>query len=93
MLYIVDVEKEKKYRHREFNKTDKDFFMQFQIHREDVSSGTGEVEGWLSSDATPVKGIIKDVIFFGDLWGDLIKKQVTRSGRRVKIPDTVKNML
>ena len=92
-LQIADFEKEKQFRSQEFNQTDKHFFMQFQINREDVSSGTGEVEGWLSSDATPVKGIIKDVIFFGDLWGDLIKKQVTRSGRRVKIPDTVKNML
>jgi len=51
------------------------------------------VEGWLSSDATPVKGTIKDVIFFGDLWGDLIERQMAASNRRVKIPDTVKNML
>ena len=91
-LHIADLEKEKKFSSQEFNQTDKNFFIQFQINPEDVSSGSGEIAGWLSSDATPVKGTIQDVVFFGDLWGDLIKKQVARSGRRVKIPDTVKNM-
>ena len=92
-LQIADFEKEKRFRSQEFNQTAKHFFMQFQINPEDVSSGSGEVEGWLSSDATPVKGTIKDVIFFGDLWGDLIERQMAASNRRVKIPDTVKNML
>jgi hypothetical protein len=66
--------------------------MQFQINREDVSSGTGEIEGWLSSDATPVKGTIKDVFFFGDLWGDLIERQMATTSRRARVPATVKNM-
>ena len=91
-LQIADFEKEKQFRSQEFNQTDKHFFIQFQINPEDVSSGSGEIEGWLSSDATPIKGTIKDVIFFGDLWGDLIKKQVVNPGRRVKISATVKNM-
>ena len=92
-LQIADFEKEKQFRSQEFNQIDKHFFMQFQINREDVSSGTGEVEGWLSSDATPVKGTIKDVIFFGDLWGDLMEKQMAASNRRARVPATVKNML
>ncbi|MGB5747534.1 MAG: DUF3108 domain-containing protein [Desulfobacterales bacterium] len=90
-LQIADLEKEKQFRSREFTKTGKHFFMQFQINPEDVSSGSGEIQGWLSSDATPVKGTIQDVIFFGDLWGELKERKVVDSGQRVKIPDTIKN--
>lgn len=91
-LQIADLEKEKRFRSREFNKTAKHFFIQFQINPEDVSSGSGQIQGWLSADATPVKGTIQDVVFFGDLWGDLIKKQIVKSGQRVKIPATTKNL-
>jgi hypothetical protein len=92
-LQIADFEKEKQFRSQEFNQTDKHFFIQFQINPEDVSSGSGEIEGWLSSDATPVKGTIQDVIFFGDLWGDLIGKQVVKPGQRVKVPTGLQNLL
>jgi len=91
-LHIADVETEKKYRRSESNPADKDFFMRFQINPEDVSSGSGEVLGWLSADATPVKGTIQDVVFFGDLWGDLIQKQILKPDQRVKVPATVKNL-
>ena len=56
-------------RRKESNSVKKDFFLKFRVQREDVSSASGEVEGWLSADAVPLKGTIKDVIFFGDLWG------------------------
>lgn len=92
-LQIANLEKEKLFRSQEFNKADKHFFMQFQISPEDVSSGSGEIEGWLSSDATPVKGTIQDVIFFGDLWGELKERKVVDSVQRVKIPDTIRKVL
>lgn len=91
-LQIANLEKEKLFRSQEFNKTDKHFFMQFQISPEDVSSGSGEIEGWLSSDATPVKGTIQDVIFFGDLWGDLIRKQAVKQDQQVKVPTGLQNL-
>lgn len=91
-LQIADLEKEKQFRSQEFNKTGKHFFMQFQINPEDVSSGSGEIEGWLSSDATPVKGTIQDVIFFGDLWGDLIRKQAVKQDQQVKVPTGLQNL-
>ena len=92
-LQIVDLEAQNKFRSREFNQTDKDFFVRFQINPEDVSSGSGEILGWLSADAIPVKGTIQDVVFFGDLWGDLIRKQFIKPGQQVKVPAAVKNML
>lgn len=56
----------------ETGKPGKQFFVKFRIKSEDVSSKTGEVEGWMSQEGTPTKGVIKDVIFFGDLWGELV---------------------
>ncbi len=91
-LHIADIEAEKKFRRRELNPADKDFFIRFQINPEDVSSGSGEIIGWLSSDATPMKGTIQDVVFFGDLWGDLIKKQVVKPDQKVRVPAVVKNL-
>ncbi len=73
---IASREEEERERQREPNKANKDFFLRFRINPEDVSSESGEIEGWLSSDAVPIKGKIKDVILFGDLWGDLIKRWV-----------------
>jgi len=92
-LHISDFETEKKLRSREFNRTDKDFFVRFQINPEDVSSGSGEILGWLTSDAIPVKGTIQDVVFFGDLWGDLRQRQILTTGRQVRVPAVVRNML
>jgi hypothetical protein len=92
-VLIVDHEQEKKQRRNESEKTDKDFFMQFQVTREDVSSGSGHVEGWLSSKAIPLKGTIKDVIFFGDLWGELLERRVADPDEIAIVPDSIKNQI
>jgi len=92
-LHIADLEAEKQFRNRESKQTDKDFYIRFQINPEDVSSGSGEILGWLSANATPVKGTIRDVVFFGDLWGDLIKKQVVKPDQKITVPTAVKNLL
>ena len=85
-LHIADVATENTLRRRERNQTDKDFFIRFRINPEDVSSGSGEILGWLSADAVPMKGTIADVVFFGDLWGDLIEKQFITPTQQVKVP-------
>jgi len=92
-LHIADLDTGKKRRSREFNKTDKDFFIRFQINPEDVSSGSGEILGWLSFDGVPVKGTIQDVVFFGDLWGELKERKMLNTNRQVRVPDPVKNSL
>ena len=91
-LHIADLEAEKQFRSRESKQTDKDFFIRFQINPEDVSSGSGEILGWLSYDAIPVKGTIQDVVFFGDLWGDLTRKQIVKPDRRVNVPSEILNL-
>lgn len=92
-LHIADDETEKSLRSREFKQNDKDFFVRFQIHPEDVSSESGEILGWFSNDIVPVKGTIQDVIFFGDLWGELKHRQMLTTRKRVQVPVAVKNMI
>ena len=91
-LQRVDPETEKKLRSREFNKEGKDNFVRFQIPPEDVSSDTGEILGWFSADAVPVKGIIQDVVFFGDLWGELKERKMVPNSRVVQVTDVVKKI-
>ena len=91
-LQIADVETENTLRRRERNQTDKDFFIRFQINPEDVSSGSGEILGWLSADAVPMKGTIADVVFFGDLWGELIEKQLILPSQKVKVPTELQDL-
>ena len=92
-LRTADLETEKRLRSREFNQADKDFFIRFQINPEDVSSGSGEILGWLSSDAVPVKGTIQDVVFFGDLWGEVKERKMALNSHSARVPDGVKNLL
>ena len=90
-LHTADVEAEKKYRRSESNQAGKDLFIRFQINPEDVSSGSGEILGWLSADTTPVKGTIQDVVFFGDLWGELKERNMVTTNRQVRVPEAVKH--
>jgi hypothetical protein len=92
-LQIVSAEEEKKYRLKESIKTDKDFFMQFQVDRKDVSSASGKIEGWVSSDAVPIKATLKDAILFGDLNGELIERRISNPHRVVAIPANIKNQI
>jgi len=74
-LSVANKDQEAAQRQKEANKIGKHFFVKFRIKSEDVSSKTDEVEGWLSQEGTPTKGVIKDVIFFGDLWGELVNAE------------------
>ncbi len=75
-LSIASQEEEEKHRKKESNKSGKHFFLRFRVNGKDVSSQSGEIEGWLSRNGVPTKGTIKDVAFFGDLWGELIQRNV-----------------
>lgn len=74
-LWIASAQETKKQLERESDRKDKHFFVQFRVSGEDVSSDTGAVEVWLSKNGVPVKGTIKDVIFLGDLWGELMHRK------------------
>jgi hypothetical protein len=67
--------------------------MQFQVDRKDVSSASGKIEGWVSSDAVPIKGTLKDAILFGDLNGELIERRISNPQRVVAIPANIKNQI
>jgi hypothetical protein len=75
-LVVASRDEEERHRLKELNRENKDFFLRFRVNQEDVSSASGEIEGWLSRDGVPVQGTIKDVILFGDLWGSLIRRQM-----------------
>jgi hypothetical protein len=72
---------------------DKDYFIEFQVDSEDLSSGTGEVELWVTPEILPISGRIKDVAFFGDLRGNLIVRKFLDPDRIYSIPENVKSRL
>ena len=92
-VHIADYNTEKRFRAAEFNRANKDLFVRFQIPAEDVSSGSGEILGWFSTDTVPVKGTIQDVVFFGDLWGELKQRQMLAIKGGVQVPAAVRNMI
>ncbi len=72
---------------------DKDYFLKFQVDSEDLSSGSGEVELWVTPEIVPISGRVKDVVFFGDLHGNLIVRKFSDPDRIYSIPENVKNQL
>jgi hypothetical protein len=75
-LAVFSREEEEKARKKENSRANKAYLVRFTVHKEDVSSKSGVIFGWLDKEAVPVKGTIKDVIFLGDLWGDLVSRKV-----------------
>jgi len=75
--YVVRVaskEEEEKKRKSEKSKEGKEFFLKLFLDAEITHSREGLIEGWLSKEFYPVEGRIKDVIFWGDVKGTLVKK-------------------
>jgi hypothetical protein len=73
--YEVRVAGEEKERKRsEKSKDQKALYVKLYLDPEITHSREGLIEGWLSKELYPVEGRIKDVIFFGDVKGTLIKK-------------------
>jgi hypothetical protein len=71
---VASKEEEEKKRKSEKSKEDKEFFLKLFLDAELTHSQEGLIEGWLSKELYPVEGKIKNVIFFGDVKGTLVKK-------------------
>ncbi|MCJ7784784.1 MAG: DUF3108 domain-containing protein [Desulfobacterales bacterium] len=71
---VASKEEVEKKRKSEKSKEGKEFFLKFFLDAEMTHSIEGLIEGWLSKELYPIEGTIKDVIFFGDVKGTLIKK-------------------
>jgi hypothetical protein len=92
-LYVASTAEAQKQHPDKSIRIDKDFLLTFQVDRKDLSSGSGEVELWVTPEIMPISGRIKDVAFFGDLWGNLIVRKFLDPNRIYSIPDNVKNRL
>jgi hypothetical protein len=55
-------------------KDGKEFFVKLYLDPEVTHSKEGVIEGWLSKELYPMEGTIRDVVFFGDVKGILVKK-------------------
>jgi hypothetical protein len=71
---VASKEEEEKKRKSEKSKESKEFFLKLFLDAELTHSKEGLIEGWLSKELYPIEGTIKDVIFFGDIRGTLVKK-------------------
>ena len=54
---------------------DGEYLISLWLDPEIINSTEGNIEGWLSKDLYPVDGVIKDVVLFGDVHGQLVKKE------------------
>jgi hypothetical protein len=71
---VASKEEEEKRRKPEKSKDGKEYFLKLFMDAEVTHSKEGLIEGWLSKELYPIEGTIKDVIWFGDVNGKLIKK-------------------
>jgi hypothetical protein len=71
---VVSKEEEEKRKKSDKQKEGKEYFLELFLDPDITHSKEGLIEGWLSKELYPTEGAIKDVIFFGDVTGKLIKK-------------------
>jgi hypothetical protein len=74
---VVSKEEEEKKKKSAKQKEGKEYYLQLFLDREITHSKEGLIEGWLSKELCPTEGAIKDVIFFGDVKGTLVKNTRT----------------
>ncbi len=80
-LTVATREEAEKWRARETDKNQKDFFVTVQLDKELVGSLQGLVYTWFSKEMVPISGVAKDVFFWGDIIGKLTYRGViTPSG-------------
>jgi hypothetical protein len=73
-VMVAGKEEEEKRKKSEKFKDEKEFYVKLYLDPEITHSKEGLIEGWLSKELYPIEGMIKDVGFFGDVRGILIKK-------------------
>jgi len=71
---VASKEEEEKRKKSEKFKDGKEYFVKLFLDPEVTHSEEGLIEGWLSKELYPTEGTIKDVVFYGDVKGRLIKK-------------------
>lgn len=74
---VAGKEEEEKKRRSEKVKDGKEFFVKFYLDPDITHSKEGLIEGWLSKEAYPMEGTIREVILFGDVKGTLINNSKT----------------
>jgi hypothetical protein len=70
---VAGREEEEGRKRSEKMKEEKEFFIELHLDPQITHSKTGVIEGWMSKEFYPITGAIKDVIFFGDVKGKLVK--------------------
>ena len=70
---VASKEEEEKRKKSEKFKDGKEYFVKLFLDPEVTHSEEGLIEGWLSKELYPTEGTIKDVFFYGDVKGKLIK--------------------
>jgi hypothetical protein len=71
---VASKEEEEKRRKSEKSQDGKEYLVKLYLDPEVTHSKEGLIEGWLSKELYPTEGMIKDVMFFGDVRGTLVKK-------------------
>ena len=74
---VASKEEEEKRKKSEKFKDGKEYFVKLFLDPEVTHSEEGLIEGWLSKELYPTEGTIKDVVFYGDVKGRLIKSSRT----------------
>lgn len=71
---VASKEEEEKRTKSEKFRDGKEYFVKLFLDPEVTHSKEGLIEGWLSRELYPTEGTIKDLFFYGDVKGTLIKK-------------------
>jgi len=72
---VASKEEEEKIKKSDKQKEGKEYYLKLFLDPEITHSPKGLIEGWLSKELYPTEGAIKDVIFFGDVKGTLVKNR------------------
>jgi hypothetical protein len=78
-LVVASKEEREKRLSAEVEKEKKAFFITVHMDKELVGSLQGLAETWFSADVTPISGVAKDVLFWGDIIGKLTYQGFTES--------------
>jgi len=70
---VASKEEEEKRRKSEKSQDGKEYLVRLFLDPEVTHSREGLIEGWLSKELYPTEGMIKDVMFFGDVRGTLVE--------------------
>jgi len=70
-MRVASKEESEARRASEKQKNGKDIFMRIELDKEMLHSKKGELEIWFNRNLVPQSGVVKDVIFFGDIYGRL----------------------